>query len=92
MAVERLFIVLSMTFDTNLKRNSKDTLENLATRQVIKSTFAQYSRLTAKRHDSKLLRDYLCNTTVMAIVKKNENSVEDSYILYRTLCHSAFGY
>jgi len=38
MAVERLFIVLSMTFDTNLKRNNKDTLENSATRQVIKPT------------------------------------------------------
>jgi len=54
MAVERLLLKLNMTFDTHQEWKIKDTLGNSATRQVIKITFAQYSRLTAKKHDSKL--------------------------------------
>ena len=53
MAVERLLLKLNMTFDTHQEWKIKDNLGNSATRQVIKTTFAQYSRLTAKKHDSK---------------------------------------
>ena len=70
-----------MTFDTHQEWKIKDTLGKSATRQVIKTTFAQYSRLTAKKHDSKLPPDYWCSTTVIAVFKRNENSIEHSYIL-----------
>jgi hypothetical protein len=80
-AVERLFLMLSMTFETHQERNNKDNLGNSAKRHGIKTTSAQYSRLTAKRRDSTLPRDYWCNTTVIEIFKRNENGIEHSYIL-----------
>jgi hypothetical protein len=63
------------------KEKNKDTLGNWATRHVMKTTFAQYSRLPAKKHDSKLPPDYCRNAIVIAILKRNENSVEVSSIL-----------
>jgi len=41
-----------------VKLSAKDTLGNSSKLHVIKTTFAHYSRVTAKKHDSKLPRDY----------------------------------
>ena len=81
MPVELLFIVLNMTFDTSQKQNNKDTLEKSVKRHVIKTTFAQYSRITAKTYDWNLPLDYWCNTTIIVIFKSNENNAEGAYIL-----------